>query len=73
VSGTFFGYTQEQITHLAVTWGAAAFMLYMLFIVGENAWKSKASKRGTLALFFLLAFGMVGFVAKTITEKIMGI
>jgi uncharacterized protein YaiE (UPF0345 family) len=50
----------------------AAFMLYMLFIIGELAWKSKAGKLGTFILFFVLAFGMLGFVAKFIIQEIVG-
>ena len=45
----------------------------MLFIIGEIAWKSKASKTGTFVLFFVLAFGMVGFIAKESFRKIWGI
>jgi hypothetical protein len=44
----------------------------MLFIIGEIAWKSKAGKTGTIVLFFVLSFGMVGFIAKTIMQKFMG-
>ena len=39
-------------------------MLYMLFIIGQLAWESKAGKFGTFVLFLGLSFGMVGFVAK---------
>jgi len=45
----------------------------MLFIIGELAYRSKAGKIGTFALFFVLAFGMVGFVAKSIIQKLWGI
>ena len=41
----------------------------MLFIIGEIAWKSKAGKTGTMVLFFVLAFGMVGFIAKAVIQK----
>ncbi len=56
-----------------MTFGLGAFMLYMLFIIGELAYRSKAGKVGTFVLFFVLAFGMLGFVAKNIIEKIWGI
>jgi len=56
-----------------MTFGLGAFMLYMLFIIGELAYRSKAGKFGTFALFFVLAFGMLGFIAKTILEKLWGI
>ncbi|RIX46794.1 MAG: DUF2788 domain-containing protein [Rhodocyclales bacterium GT-UBC] len=70
---TLFGMTEEQIADFFSTWGVGAFILFMLFIIGEIAWKSKAGKTGTFVLFFVLAFGMVGFVAKAIIQKIWGI
>lgn len=69
----FAGWTEEQISEFGLTWGLGAFMLYMLFIIGELAWRSRAGKTGTFALFFVLAFGMLGFVAKTVIQKIWGI
>jgi len=65
-----FGLTEEQISEFGMTFGVAAFMLFMLFIIGEIAWKSKAGKAGTLILFFVLSFGMIGFIAKTVLEKL---
>ncbi|MEW6293446.1 MAG: DUF2788 domain-containing protein [Pseudomonadota bacterium] len=73
MEGTLFGFTEAQIAGFGVTFGLGAFMLYMLFIIGELAYRSKAGKIGTFALFFVLAFGMLGFVAKTIIEKLWGI
>ncbi|MGB4467138.1 MAG: DUF2788 domain-containing protein [Azovibrio sp.] len=70
---TLFGFTEEQLAHFGSTWGIGAFILFMLFIIGEIAWKSKAGKTGTFVLFFVLAFGMVGFIAKSIIEKVWGI
>jgi len=71
--GTLFGFTEAQISEFGVTFGLGAFMLFMLFIIGELAWKSKAGKRGTFILFFVLAFGMLGFAAKAIIKKLWGI
>ena len=68
-----FGFTEEQVASWGMSVGLGAFMLYMLFIIGELAYQSKAGKTGTFVLFFVLAFGMLGFVAKTIIEKIWGI
>jgi hypothetical protein len=68
-----FGYTEEQVANFGMTFGLSAFILYMLFIIGELAYSSKAGKVGTLALFFVLAFGMVGFVAKSVIQKLWGI
>ena len=60
-----WGLSEEQIAHFGLTVGITAFMLYMLFIIGQLAWESKAGKFGTFVLFLGLAFGMVGFIAKT--------
>lgn len=68
-----FGYTEAQIADFGATWGVGAFILYMLFIIGEIAWKSKAGKMGTFVLFFVLSFGMIGFIAKSVIQKMWGI
>ena len=68
--GTLFGYTEAQVADFGATFGIAALILFMLFIIGHAAWSSKAGKLGTFALFFVLAFGMVGFVAKLIIQWI---
>ncbi|WP_126445882.1 DUF2788 domain-containing protein [Sulfuricystis multivorans] len=73
MESTVFGFTESQIAEFGVTFGLGAFMLYMLFIIGELAWRSKAGKLGTFVLFFVLAFGMLGFVAKNIIQKMWGI
>ncbi len=68
-----FGFSEEQFSEFFVTYGVGAFILYMLFIIGELAYKSKAGRTGTFLLFFVLAFGMFGFVAKSIIQKLWGI
>jgi hypothetical protein len=68
-----FGYSEEQIAQWGVTWGLGLFIGYMFFIIGELAYSSKAGKLGTFVLFFVLAFGMLGFIAKNIIEKLWGI
>ena len=66
-----FGYTEEQIASFGLTFGVGAFMLYMLFIIGQLAWESKAGKFGTFVLFLGLAFGMLGFAAKFIIQWVL--
>jgi hypothetical protein len=68
-----FGFSEAQISEFGVTYGLGGMMLYMLFIVGELAYRSKAGKIGTFALFFALTFGIFGFVAKNIIQKLWGI
>lgn len=65
---TMFGFTEAQLSQFGLTFGIAAFMLYMLFIIGHLAWESKAGRFGTFVLFLGLAFGMVGFVAKYLIQ-----
>ena len=73
MGGTLFGFTEAEISEFGVTFGVGAFILFMLFIIGEIAFKSKAGKTGTMVLFIVLAFGMVGFIAKAVIQKIWGI
>jgi hypothetical protein len=61
-----FGLTEEQISNFGLTFGLGGFMLFMLFIIGNLAKESKAGRLGTFVLFFVLAFGMLGFLAKGI-------
>ncbi|MFZ4534759.1 DUF2788 domain-containing protein [Propionivibrio sp.] len=67
-----FGLTEAQVSDFGMTFGIGAFMLYMLFIIGELAWKAKAGKVGTFVLFFVLSFGMLGFIAKSVFQIFWG-
>lgn len=60
------GMTEEQFAQFGLTFGVAAFILYMLFIIFQLARESKAGKFGTFVLFIVLAFGMLGYVAKVV-------
>ena len=68
-----FGLTEEQIAEFGLTWGLALFIGFMLFIIWDLARKSKAGKLGTFVLFFVLAFGIFGFVAKNIIQWLLGL
>ncbi len=68
-----FGYTEEQIAWFGATFGVGGLILYMLFIILNLARKSGAGRIGTFVLFFVLSFGMLGFVAKTIIQWALGI
>ncbi|MDM4764788.1 DUF2788 domain-containing protein [Pelomonas sp. SE-A7] len=59
-----FGYSEEQIAQFGLTFGVAAFMLYMVFIILQLARESKAGRFGTFVLLLGLGFGLVGFAAK---------
>lgn len=68
-----FGFTEAQIAQFGLTFGIGSFILYMLFIIYKLARESKAGKMGTFVLFLVLAFDMVGFVAKALIKLVMGI
>ena len=68
-----FGISEEQFSEFGVTFGVGAFILYMLFIIWDLAKESKAGRLGTFILFFVLAFGMMGFIAKSIIARILGL
>ena len=73
LSEAMFGLTEEQISQFGLTWGIAAFIGFMLFIIWELARKSGAGRLGTFVLFFVLAFGMLGFIAKQVIKWVMGL
>ena len=63
--------TEAQVAEFGMTYGVGGFILFMLFIIANIAKESKAGKFGTFVLFFVLAFGMLGFVAKGIIQWIL--
>ena len=65
------GITEEQIAWFGLTFGLTAFILYMLFIIAQMARESQAGRFGTFVLFLVLAFGMLGFVAKGIIQWVL--
>lgn len=67
-----FGFSEEEIAELALTWGLGAFVLFMMFIIWDLARESRAGRFGTFVLFFVLAFGVLGFIAKTIIQWLLG-
>ena len=68
-----FGFSEQQIAAFGMTFGLGAFILYMLFVIWKLAKDSKAGSLGTMVLFFVLAFGMLGFVAKSILQWVLDI
>ena len=68
-----FGYTEEQLAQFGMTVGVSAFIIYMLIVIAQLARESKAGRFGTFVLFVVLAFGMLGFVAKNIIAWVLDI
>ena len=46
---------------------------YMMFIIGNLAWESKAGKYGALWMCIGLGLGFVGFLAKGVIQSWLGI
>ena len=68
-----FGLTEAQVAEFGMTWGVGGFIAFMLFIIFKLARDSKAGRFGTFILFFVLAFGILGFVAKQVIQWVIGI
>ena len=68
-----FGFTEAAIARFGMPFGTGAFILYMLFIIANLAIQSKAGKFGTFIMFLVLAFGILGFVAKNVIAWVLGI
>ena len=63
-----FGYSEEELSGFFLSWGIGAFILYMVFIIAQLAWKSKAGKFGTFVMFLGLGVGFVGYIAKVVIQ-----
>lgn len=73
-SETFiFGLTFAEFEAISLKLGLGALILFMLFIIGSLAKESKAGKYGAMWMFIGLGVGFVGFVAKGIIQKLLGI
>jgi hypothetical protein len=68
MEGSVFGLTEEQISQFGLTWGIGGFIALMLFIIWKVARESKAGRFGTFVLFFVLAFGIFGFLLKQVVQ-----
>ena len=61
-------FNEEQVAWFGLTFGVAAFIGYMFFIIWQIARESKAGRFGTFVLFIVLGFGMIGFIAKGVIK-----
>ena len=64
-------WTEEQISNFGLTWGLTLFIGLMVFIIWDLARKSNAGKFGTFILFFVLAFGILGFIIKNVLQWLL--
>lgn len=73
MEGTVFGLTEAQISEIGMTWGLGGFILLMVYIIWKIARESNAGRFGTFILFFVLAFGIFGFLMKQVIQWLMGL
>ncbi len=73
MEGTVFGLNEQQISEIGLTWGLGAFIALMLYIIWKVARESKAGRFGTFVLFFVLAFGIFGFMMKQVIQWLLGL
>jgi len=70
--GQLGGFTEAEIAQFGLSFGVAAFMLYMVFIIAQLARESEAGRFGTFVLFLALGFGLLGFVIKGVIKWYLG-
>lgn len=68
-----FGLTVAEFEDISLKVCVGGLIAYMIFIIGQLAWESKAGKYGAIWMFVGLGVGFVGFVAKGIIQKLLGI
>lgn len=68
-----FGLTVAEFEDISLKVCFTGLILYMLFIIGNLARQSKAGRYGTMWMFLALGLGFIGFVAKGLIARIMGI
>ncbi len=61
--------TEQNLTWIGTHLLMPGLVLFMLFIVGDLAYRAKAGRFGTLVLFGALGMGMLGFVIKWVLSR----
>lgn len=67
----FLHMPEDTFDTLSVSILVTGLIIYMGFIIYRMAKDSKAGRFGTLVLFFVLGFGMLGFIIKTILTQVL--
>lgn len=68
-----FGLSVAQFEDISLKVCVGGLIAYMIFIIGHLAWESKAGKYGAIWMFVGLGVGFVGFMAKGIIQRLLGI
>ena len=69
----FFGLTVAEFEEISLQVCVGGLIIYMVFIIGQLAWESKAGKYGAIWMFVGLGDGFIGFMAKGIIQRLLGI
>lgn len=67
-----FGLSIAEFEDISLKVLVGGLICYMLFIIWNLARESKAGRYGMAWMFFGLGFGFIGFIAKSIIMKILG-
>lgn len=68
-----FGLTVAEFEDISLKVCFTGLIAYMVFIIGQLAWESKAGKYGAIWMFVGLGLGFIGFISKEIIIKFLGI
>lgn len=68
-----FGLTVAEFEDISLKVCVGGLIAYMIFIIGHLAWESKAGKYGAIWMFVGLGVGFIGFMAKGIIQRLLGI
>ncbi|WP_153162960.1 DUF2788 domain-containing protein [Zoogloea sp. 1C4] len=68
-----FGLTVAEFEDISLKVCVGGLIAYMIFIIGHLAWESKAGKYGAIWMFIGLGVGFIGFMAKGILQRLLGI
>ena len=68
-----FGLTVAEFEDISLKLCVGGLIAYMIFIIGQLAFESKAGKYGAIWMFVGLGVGFIGFAAKSIIQRLLGI
>lgn len=68
-----FGLTFAEFEDISLKLGLTALIAFMMFIIWNLGKESKAGRYGMMWMFVGLGVGVVGFVAKAVIQKLLGI
>jgi hypothetical protein len=68
-----FGLTIAEFEDISLKLCVGGLITYMISIIGHLTWESKAGKYGAIWMFIGLGVGFIGFIAKSLIQKLLGI